>query len=50
MDGSFCLGYDYGLTPGGVTVFGVAKFYWEHVLVLGRLIGRLATLLIQYQI
>jgi len=47
MDGSFCLGYDYGLSPGGVTalfvlccaasITHVAKFSWEHVLVSGVL-------------
>jgi hypothetical protein len=46
MDGSFCLGYDYRLSPGGVTAFRKAKFSLEHVLVVGRLIRRHAALLI----
>jgi hypothetical protein len=50
MDGSFCLGYDYGLSLGGVTAFRTAKFSLEHVLVVGRLIRRLAALLIHNQI
>jgi hypothetical protein len=47
MDGSFCLGYDYGLSTGGVTalfvlccaasITHIAKFSWEHVLVSGVL-------------
>src|SRR5262245_53442763 len=37
MDGSSRLGSDYGLSPRGVTAFRIAKFSWEHVLILGVL-------------
>jgi hypothetical protein len=41
MDGSSCLGSDYGLSPGEVTAFRIARFSWEHVLVSGVLLNRM---------
>jgi hypothetical protein len=41
MDGSSCLGSDYGLAPGEVTAFRSARFFWEHVLASDVLLNRM---------
>jgi len=41
MDGSLGLGSDYGLSPGEVTAFSIAKFSWEHVLISGVLLNQM---------
>jgi len=41
MDGSSCLGTDYGLSPGEVTAFRIARVSWEHVLISGVFLNRM---------
>jgi hypothetical protein len=40
MDGSLGLGSDYGLSPGQVTAFRIARFSRERILVSGVLLTR----------